>query len=121
MNYKVIEKSNNKYIKYTSAETLLRTEQDALDLIAACFENEAHLLMLDAEVLSDDFYKLRTGLAGMVLQKFINYRVKVAVIITGEMEIKGKFRELLVESNKGNDFRVFDNITEAENWLLSFE
>ena len=104
----------------TSAEAPLLTEHDALDLITACFENNIHLLMLHAEALPDDFFKLKTGLAGQVLQKFINYQVKVAVILTSELKIE-KFKELLNESNKGNDFRVYSNIDEAESWLLTVE
>lgn len=118
MKYEVIEKDNKKYINYGSLEASLDTEQDALDLIAVCMENGTHLLMLHSEILSDDFFKLRTGLAGSVLQKFINYRIKIAMLITSELKIAGKFKELLAESNKGNDFRVFNNKDEAENWLL---
>ncbi|WP_371380223.1 DUF4180 domain-containing protein [Sporomusa aerivorans] len=109
MNYRVIEKDSKKYIECTSAEAPL----------TACFENNTHLLMLHAEALSDDFFKLKTGLAGQVLQKFINYQVKVAVILTSELKISEKFKEFLNESNKGNDFRVYGNIDEAESWLLT--
>lgn len=38
-----------------------------------------------------------------------------------EEKIKGKYKELLAESNKENDFRVFNNIAKAENWLLSLK
>jgi DNA-binding PadR family transcriptional regulator len=119
MNYKVIDRDNQKYIECDSVETPISSEQDALDLIAACWENDTSLVMLHSEVLAEDFYKLRTGLAGQVLQKFMNYRIKVAVIITDDQKIKGKFKELIAEANKRNDFRVFNNIVEAENWLLS--
>ncbi|MBW7474052.1 DUF4180 domain-containing protein [Paenibacillus oenotherae] len=118
MQVQVIEKNEAKYIQYASAETPIRSEQDALDLIAACFENDAYLIMLHAEALSDDFLKLSTGLAGQVLQKLVNYRIKTAAVITDELRIKGRFKELLAESNKRNDFRVFGSIVEAEDWLL---
>jgi hypothetical protein len=102
-------------------ETRLSTEQDALDLIAACGEHDTYLLMLQAEGISEDFFKLKTGLAGKVLQKFVNYNVKVALIIPVGQKINGKFKELIAESNKGNDFRVFNTILEAENWLLNLK
>jgi DNA-binding PadR family transcriptional regulator len=121
MNYKVIEKNTKKYIECISAEKPINTEKDALDLIAACGENDTNLLMLHAEALSDEFFKLKTGLAGMILQKFINYRVRTAVVLRGELKIIGKFKEFLAEANKGSDFRVFNNIAEAENWLISFK
>jgi PadR family transcriptional regulator, regulatory protein AphA len=95
------------------------SKQDALDLCVACIENNTNLLLLHAEILSDDFFKLKTGLAGQMLQKFVNFHVKVAVILPNEYKINGKFKELLAESNKGNDFRTFNNMAEAEKWLLN--
>lgn len=119
MNYTVIEKNNKKYIKCATKEASIHDEQSTLDIISTCWENDTNLVMIDMEALSDDFYKLRTGLAGSVLQKFVNYRIKVAIVITDTEKVKGKFKELLIESNKGNDFRVFCNKEESENWLMS--
>ncbi|WP_055669013.1 DUF4180 domain-containing protein [Desnuesiella massiliensis] len=121
MNYQVIEKDNKRYIKCASAETPLRTERDALDLIAASFENNTPLMIIHEEALSEDFFNLRTGLAGTVLQKFMNYHIKVAAIISSEEKINDRFREMALEANKGNDFRVYKNITEAENWILNLK
>lgn len=118
MNYTVLEKDNKKYIDYSSAEKPIGSEQDALDLIGACMENDTKLLMLHMEALADDFFKLGTGLAGSVLQKFTNYRIKTAVVITDYQKVKGRFKEFAAESNKGNSFRIFSSKNNAENWLL---
>lgn len=53
----------------------------------------------------------------MALQKFINYHVKVAVIIDDEEKLNDRFKEMIMESNKGNNFRTFKNIAEAESWI----
>ena len=121
MQFKVVEKADGRYIECISAESPLGTEQDALDLVAICSENDIGHLIIHAEALSDDFFKLKTGVAGQMLQKFINYQVKTAVILTNEQIIKGKFKEMLTESNKRNDFRVFNSIREAENWLFNIK
>jgi hypothetical protein len=84
MQLRVIEKANGRYIECISAETPLCTEQDALNLIGLCGENDTGHLIIHTEALSDDFFKLRTGVAGQMLQKFINYHVKTAVILTNE-------------------------------------
>jgi len=118
MNYRVIEINEKKYIECAAAEAPIHTEQNALDLISACFENNTNLVMVSAEALADDFFKLRTGLAGSVLQKFINYNIKVAVVMTDQQEVKGKFKEFITEANKGNSFKKFSNKEEAENWFL---
>ena len=116
MNFNIIENQSGKYIELVSAKAPIHSEQDALDIIAIGFENDINLLVIHSETLSDDFFKLRTGVAGKILQKFINYRMKLAIIMENEQLVKGKFKELLAESNKGNDFRVFNNIDEVENW-----
>ena len=117
LNYKLIEKDSQKYLEVISAETPINTENDALNLIAVCAAHHTYSLLLHAEALSDDFFKLRTGSAGKILQKFVNYNLKVAVLIGSEQKIYGKFKELIAETNKGNDFRVFTTIEEAEHWL----
>ncbi|MDF2988188.1 MAG: hypothetical protein K0R50_3698 [Eubacterium sp.] len=118
MNYKLIEKNNKRYIEILSSQSPLNSEQDALDLIALCWELDTHQLMLHGEVLSGDFSNLRTGIAGGMLQKFINYSIRVAAIIPTEVANAGRFREMVLETNKGNAFRVFDKKEEAESWLL---
>jgi DNA-binding PadR family transcriptional regulator len=118
MNYSVRQKNNQRYIECFLAEPPLSTEQEALDLVALCGENDTNLMMLHADALSEDFFKLKTRIAGMILQKFVNYRVKTAIVLPGDLKIMGKFKELMVESNRGNEYRVFNNVTEAENWLL---
>lgn len=118
MNYRVVDKNNKKYIECISSIIPLHNEQAALDLIALCGENDTNLLMINAEALARDFFDLKTGLAGQILQKFANYYIKAAVVVSNEMKIKGKFKEMMIESNRGNNFRIFNNQNEAENWLL---
>jgi hypothetical protein len=77
MNYDVRHKNHQKYIKCFSAEPPIGNEQDALDLVALCGENDTNLLMLHADALFEDFFKLKTRIAGMILQKFVNYRSRL--------------------------------------------
>ena len=116
MNYKIVEKLNKKYIEINESFVC---ESDVLDVIGICISNNVRLLLLREEVLTDNFINLRTGLAGIVLQKFINYQIKASAIIEDKNKIEGRFKELIRELNKGNDFRVFDNIKDAEKWILS--
>lgn len=118
MNYDVRQKNQQKYIECFSAETPINCEQEALDLVALCGENDTNRLMLHGDALSEDFFKLKTGIAGMILQKLVNYRVKTAIVLPGDVKITGKFKELMAESNKRKEYRVFNHTAEAENWLL---
>ncbi|MDZ4975789.1 DUF4180 domain-containing protein, partial [Clostridium perfringens] len=85
-----------------------------------CMENDVYTIMLHSNVLSEDFFNLKTRLAGMALQKFINYHVKVAVIIEDEGRYNDRFKEMIMEAIKGNNFRTFNYIAEAEIWISKF-
>ncbi len=54
-----------------------------------------------------------------MLQKFINYHIKVALILNDEIILNERFKEMIMESNKGNSFRTFNNIKDGEKWILS--
>lgn len=118
MNYQVREKDNKKYIELISAAEPLGTENDALDLVALCWEHETNFLMINYTALSQDFFKLKTKVAGNFIQKFINYSIKAVAIIPQETIQKGSFKEMALETNKGNHFRMYESKEEAEKWLL---
>jgi len=109
---------NKKYIELISTTEPLNTENDALNLIALCWEHEVNTIMIHHAALSEDFFKLKTKVAGNIIQKFTNYGVKAAAIIPQDTIQKGRFKEMAMETNKGNHFRLYGSKEEAEKWLL---
>ena len=75
--------------------------------------------MLYAENLTEDFYQLRTGVAGDILQKFVNYYIKVVAVLTPELVYQGRFPEMVIEANRGRHFQAFYEREKAEQWLIS--
>lgn len=118
MNYQVVEKYKKKYIRLDPTGHLIRAEADAMELLSACAEHGTNLLLIPGERLSDEFFQLSTGIAGSILQKFVLYGIKCAVVLDSDTG-KGRFRELMFESNRGNAFRSYAGIGEAEAWLLN--
>jgi DNA-binding PadR family transcriptional regulator len=118
MNYQIREIESKKYIELISTTEPLSTENDALDLIALCWEHETNAIMIHYAALSEDFFKLKTKVAGNIIQKFINYSIKAAAIIPQETIQKGRFKEMAMETNKGDHFRLYESKEEAEKWLL---
>ncbi|APU16671.1 MULTISPECIES: DUF4180 domain-containing protein [Actinoalloteichus] len=78
------------------------TIQDALDLVGAAFLG-AKAVAVPAGRLDESFYRLRTGFAGEVMQKFVNYNVRLAVIgdIAAHLASSSALRALVEESNRG--------------------
>ena len=95
-----------------SIDPPLSTVQDALDLMVNADYQGARKIMIKKEHLHPDFFDLKTRLAGEMLQKFVNYYMKLAVI--GDFsEYKSKnFRDFMYESNKAGQI-VFAEDTQA--------
>ena len=118
MMYALIEQNGKTYLECQPGMPPIQSERDALDLVALCGENGTHRLMLHAGHLPPAFFDLKTGLAGEVLLKFSNYRIKAVAVVTPELVGKGRFAEMAMESNHFDEFGVFYARQQAEQWLL---
>jgi hypothetical protein len=76
--------------------------QDALDIIGSAFSH-ADVVALPAARLGDDFFELRTGLAGEIMQKFVNYQIRLAIVgdINERLAASSALCALVHESNRG--------------------
>ncbi|MFG1913934.1 DUF4180 domain-containing protein [Micromonospora sp. NPDC048898] len=79
------------------------TEQDALDLIGAAFLG-ARVVAVPANRLDERFFSLGTRFAGDVMQKFVNYQVRLVVVgdISAQLEGSSALRALVHESNRAD-------------------
>ena len=108
MEFSIIENNGLKVALAQGEAPLLKDVQSALDLIAnASYEADTNLIAFEKESVHPDFFRLSTGLAGEVLQKFINYGVKAAFYGDFDALLKRSepLRAFVMESNKGS--RVF--------------
>lgn len=116
VNYNIVKIEGMNYIDYTLEITNIR---DIMDMIATTMETDIFKVIVNGEKISEDFYNLRTGFAGEALQKFINYNVKVGIILENQEGLNLRFREMIGEANKSNEFRMFKTVSEAETWFKS--
>ncbi|MCX6134621.1 MAG: DUF4180 domain-containing protein [Ignavibacteriales bacterium] len=114
----LIEKQNHRFVEAVGDTNLLECEKDVVTLIGFCTEFHADRMMLHGSVLSKNFFDLKSGQAGMILQKLVNYQIKTAAVLARD-QIRGKFGEFVVETNRGHHFRVFFSRQDAEAWLLT--
>lgn len=98
----------------SSSEILITDVQSALNFMATVsFETGCDRIILNKSAICEDFFNLRTRLAGEILQKFVNYRMKIA--ITGDFSVYSSksLKDFIYESNKGNDIFFLSNEKEA--------
>ena len=58
----------------------LRNDHDAVELIGEALHAEARIVLISAERLDEDFFLLRTRIAGEFIQKFVTYGVRLAIV-----------------------------------------
>ena len=71
------------------------------------------LIAIDKRVLGEDFFILSTGVAGEILQKFINYHVKMAIYGDYSRYTSKPLHDFIYESNQGKDFFFVSTKEEA--------
>lgn len=101
MNINVVGENGN--IAKVSDEGLIITDTgSALDLLAnVSYQTGSRKIIIDKANISEDFFKLSTGVAGDVLQKFVNYRVQLAIVGDFSGYTSKPLRDFIYESNKG--------------------
>lgn len=86
-------------------EKIVTDVPSALDLMMRVkYETGAARIAIDKNLICEEFFILSSGLAGEVLQKFINYHVKAAVYGDYARYTSKPLRDFIYESNNGHDF-----------------
>jgi len=92
---------------------LISDVQSALDLMATVqYEADSKRIASNKSLISESFFDLKTRLAGDILQKFINYSVKIAIIGDFSMYTSKSLKDFIYECNKGKD--IFFLATEQQ-------
>ena len=98
----------------SSDEMVIVDTQSALDQVMTVkYVTGAQRIAIDKDVVSGDFFILSTGMAGEILQKFINYHVKVAVYGDYSHYTSKPLRDFIYEANHGKDFFFVSTKEEA--------
>ena len=81
----------------------LSSEGDALDLIGDAFGHGAELVLVPVD-FTDEFFTLSSRLAGEIVQKFVNYRLRLVIIgdISQRTAASTALRDFVYEANRGD-------------------
>lgn len=112
MNIHFIE-GNSPIADVTGDGIIVKNAQDALDIMANCVYQGCSNFIWYEENLSTDFFDLKTRLAGDILQKFSNYRCRLAIVGSFEKYNSKSLRDFIYESNKGKQIGFVKTREEA--------
>lgn len=113
MNIEKIEGGKVAVAAVRGTEVAIHDVQSALDLMATInYETGCDRFVIDKSQISESFFDLKTRVAGDILQKFTNYRVKVGIVGDFSVYTSKSLKDFIYECNSGND--VFFLPTEQE-------
>lgn len=100
----------NDIVIISSKEIIIKDVQSAIDFIMSTkYETNCNKIALNKEAITEDFFILSTGIAGEILQKFINYQTKFAIYGDFSKYTSEPLREFIYESNNGKDIFFVEN------------
>lgn len=108
-------------LEYPNTSPLLDNDRAVNDLIGEASANSAAMVVVPASRFPPEFFQLRTQRAGSFLQKFVNYRLRLAIV--GELPLEALESESLQafirEANRGDQIWFVANANEARQRLAS--
>jgi hypothetical protein len=102
-----------KIAEVTSTDMVIRTIEDGSDLLGNLYYQDYDKIIIHQENITPDFFDLKTGIAGEILQKFSNYRVRLAIVGDFSQYLGKSFNAFIFESNKAGQINFVSSVSEA--------
>ena len=97
-----IEKNGIACAVVNSNEIVITDAQSALDvLMSAKYDIGTKNIVVDKKLITEDFFILSKGLAGEILQKYVNYGGRIAIYGDYSHYTSKPLKDFIYESNKG--------------------
>ncbi len=100
-------------------EIIICDVQSALDLMATIWhEYGCNAMIINKVAIIEEFFDLSTRLAGEIVQKYVNYGMKLAIIGDFSGYSSKSLQDYIYECNKGKDIFFVKNEEEATKLIL---
>lgn len=112
MEFKIREQNSVK-LAVLEKHFFVKNVQDAVDMLGNADYQGSRKIIVREEQLGEDFFRLATGIAGEILQKFSNYRVQLAIVGNFTKYQSKSLRDFIHESNRGGRIFFVSSMEEA--------
>ena len=113
-----IEKNGIACAVVNSNEIVITDAQSALDvLMSAKYDIGTKNIVVDKKLITEVFFILSKGLAGEILQKYVNYGGRIAIYGDYSHYTSKPLKDFIYESNKGKDVFFVTTRDEAVEML----
>jgi len=98
---------------------IIEKEEDGLDLLGMLYYQGFDRMIIYEENITPDFFDLKNGMAGEILQKFSNYRVRLAIVGDFSAYTGKSITDFMYESNQGKQVNFLNSLEEGLEKLAS--
>lgn len=113
MRIELHEVNNIRIAEVITDEVVLKTAGDGLDLLGNVYYQGYDKVILHQKNIIADFFDLKTGIAGEVLQKFAQYRMPLAIVGDFSQVESKSLTDFIYESNQGKHVNFLGTTAEA--------
>ncbi len=121
MEIELIDLNGTCIAELISDNIVINNLQDALDIMADCSYQGARRIIVYEINITPDFFDLKTGIAGEILQKFSTYDIKLAIVGDFSKYSGKSLRDFIYESNKIGRISFVANVNLAKEALVKKE
>ena len=118
MNIITHKHQDNQLAEIVSDALLISNAEDGLQLMADLYYQSFDRIAVYEKNISPAFFDLKTGIAGEILQKFSNYRMRLAIIGDFSKYTSKSLRDFMYESNKQKQINFVGSPEEAIEAML---
>lgn len=114
MNIEKITENNINVAHIIADEIVISDAQTAVDLMFNVkYQSGTKNIAISKNLIAEKFFILSSGLAGEILQKFINYQFRIAIYGDYTKYTSKPLKDFIYESNKGRDIFFTDSLDTA--------
>lgn len=92
---------------------IIQQTDDALDLMGNVYYQGFDRMIVHQRNITPEFFDLKNKMAGDILQKFSNYRIRLAIVGDFSTFTSKSLRDFIYESNKGKQVCFVASTSEA--------
>ena len=96
-----------------SEGTVINSAEEGIDLLGNIYYQDFDKVILYEQHITPAFFELKNGMAGEILQKFSNYRVRLAIVGDFSKYTRQSVQDFIYESNKGRQVNFVSSVAEA--------
>ena len=87
--------------EFVTQDIIINTIEEGINLVGTLYYQGFEGAIIHRDTITPYFFDLKTKIAGEILQKFSNYRIRLAIVGNFESYTSNSLKNFIYECNKG--------------------